>query len=67
MRIEDVVNNNKNLTNNCKLNTEEGRQLATLSVLTDISETLAMMVDLYGVIHGREINPRQRNGQNAEQ
>lgn len=66
MRIEDVVQNNKNLSKNCKLNTDAGRQTAMLSVLTDISETLAMLLDVYGVVHGREVNPRQRGRQDAE-
>ena len=64
MRIEDVAKNNQDLPKKLKLNTEEGRQAATLSVLTDISETLALLTDLYAMVHGRVIS---KNGeQNAE-
>ena len=67
MRIEEVFENNKKLPTKVQLNTEEGRQLATLSVLTDISETLAMMLDMYGVVHGREVNLKKDGKKNAEQ
>jgi hypothetical protein len=50
---------------NCRLNMEEGRQAAILSVLTDISETLAIMVDLYGIVHGRIVSSNG-DGKNAE-
>ena len=67
MRSDEVAKNNQDLSNNLPLNTDAGRQKAILSVLTDISETLAWIVDMYTVIHGREINPRDRRGRNAEQ
>lgn len=57
MRIEEVYQNNQNLKK-LPLNTEEGRQKATLSVLTDISESLAMLIDLYGVVHGRVVSSK---------
>ena len=66
MRIEEVFENNKKLPTKVQLTTEEGRQLATLSVLTDISETLAMMLDMYGVVHGREVSLK-KDGNNAKQ
>lgn len=55
MRIDDVDRNNKQLAKSIKLSTEEGRQMALLSVMTDISETLAMLLDMYGVVHGRYV------------
>ena len=65
MRIEEVFQNNKDLTKNCRLETEAGRQKAMLSVLTDISETLAMMLDMYGVVHGRTISTKEGPGEQA--
>jgi hypothetical protein len=56
MRIDEVIENNKKMQKNYRINTEEGRQAAILSVLTDISETLAIMVDLYGIVHGRIVS-----------
>lgn len=64
MRIEDVAKANKELPKNCKLSTEDGRQMAILSVLTDISETLAILTDLYGMSHGRVVS--KNGGQNAQ-
>lgn len=61
MRIDGIVEANKSLSKRCRLNTEEGRQMAMLSVLTDISETLAILTDLYGMAHGRVIS---QNGEN---
>lgn len=65
MRIDEVITSNKNLSQNCRLNTEEGRQMATLSVLSDISETLAILTDLYGIVHGRVVSKNE--GNNAQQ
>lgn len=64
MRIEEVYQNNQNLKN-LKLSTHDGREMATLAVLTDISETLAMMLDMYGVVHGRVVS--MKGEPNAEQ
>ena len=58
MRIDEVIENNKKLQKNYRINTEEGRQAAILSVMTDISETLAIMVDLYGIVHGRIVSSK---------
>lgn len=66
MRIEEVFENNRKLPTQVQLTTEEGRQLATLSILTDISETLAMMLDLYGVVHGREVSLKKDGKIDAE-
>lgn len=55
MRIEEVYQNNQKLKE-LKLSTHDGREMATLAVLTDISETLAMMLDMYGVVHGRVVS-----------
>ena len=57
MRIEEVYQNNQNLKK-LPLNTEEGRQKAMLFVMTDISESLAMLIDLYGVVHGRVVSSK---------
>jgi hypothetical protein len=59
MRIDEIVENNKKIAqSSLKSETEIAR--ATLSVLTDISETLAMFLDLTGNIYGREIlTPKQ--------
>ena len=65
MRIDEVIENNKKMQKNCRLNMEEGRQAAILSVMTDISETLAIMVDLYGIVHGRIVSSKG-DGKNAE-
>jgi len=65
MRIDEVIENNKKLQKQYRINTEEGRQAAILSVMTDISETLAIMVDLYGIVHGRIVSSN-RDGKNAE-
>lgn len=65
MRVDDVIKTNKELPQNCRLNTEEGRQMAMLAVLTDISETLAIIADLYGIVHGRVIS--KSGGNNVEQ
>ena len=65
MRIDEVIENNKKLQKNYRINTEEGRQAAILSVMTDISETLAIMVDLYGIVHGRIVSSKG-DGKNAE-
>ena len=54
MRTDEVVENNKKISEqSLKTATEVERQI--LSVLTDISETLAMQVDLTANIYGREI------------
>lgn len=65
MRIDEMIENNKKLQKTYRINTEEGRQAAILSVMTDISETLALMVDLYGIVHGRIVS-NNRDGKNAE-
>ena len=59
MRSDEVAKNNQNLSNNLPLNTDAGRQKAILSVLTDISETLALMVDLYASVYGRVISRKE--------
>lgn len=65
MRIDEVITSNKKLSQNCRLNTEEGRAIATLSVLSDISETLAILTDLYGIVHGRVVSRNEDS--NAQQ
>ena len=65
MRIDEVIENNKKLQKTYRINTEEGRQAAILSVMTDISETLAIMVDMYGIVHGRIVSSN-RDWKNAE-
>lgn len=64
MRVDNIIENNKKIQENFKLDTDKGRQLAILSVLTDISETLALYVDIYASIYGREItlNDDKRRG-----
>lgn len=64
MRIEEVYQNNQRLKD-LKLGTADGRDKATLAVLTDISETLAMMLDMYGVVHGRVVSMKGEQ-QNAD-
>ena len=59
MRSDEVAKNNQDLSNNLPLNTDAGRQKAVLSVLTDISETLALMVDLYAAVYGRVISRKE--------
>ena len=59
MRSDEVAKNNQDLSNNLPLNTDAGRQKAILSVLTDISETLALMVDLYAAVYGRVISRKE--------
>ena len=59
MRSDEVAKNNQDLSNNLPLNTDAGRQKAILSVLTDISETLALIVDLYAAVYGRVISRKE--------
>ena len=54
MRADEIIENNRKIGNG-SLKTEVDIARATLSVLTDISETLAMMTDLTASIYGREI------------
>lgn len=65
MRIDEIVKNNLEMQKKCPLNTEEGRQMAMLSVMTDISETLAILTDIYGAVHGRVIV--KKDDQDAQQ
>jgi hypothetical protein len=59
MRIDEVIDSNKKLSRNVRLNTEEGRQMALLSVLTDISETLALFLDMYAMTYGRVLSTKK--------
>jgi fumarylacetoacetate (FAA) hydrolase family protein len=54
MRADEIIENNKKIASG-SLKTTVEIERATLSVLTDISETLAMMTDLTASIYGREI------------
>ena len=54
MRSDEIIENNKKIANG-SLKTTVEIERATLSVLTDISESLAMYVDLTANIYGREI------------
>ena len=54
MRADEIIENNQRIGSKV-LKTELDVAKATLSVLTDISETLAMMTDLTASIYGREI------------
>ena len=65
MRINEIVESNKNMAEKAKLNTEAGRQMAILSVLTDISETLALMLDVYSNVHGREVTLKRKDENDA--
>ena len=47
MRVDEIFENNANLQKKLSLNTPKDLELAKLSVLTDISETLAILADLY--------------------
>lgn len=58
MRINDVAESNAKIQG-LNLNLEANREKATLSVLTDISETLALMLDLYAMVHGRTISRKE--------
>lgn len=62
MRTDKIIENNKKLSKDCKLGTPEGRQLAILSVLTDISETMALYTDLMASIYGRSIQYQKNDG-----
>jgi len=53
MRIETVKQNQRKLTKEYNLNKPEHLAQAQLSVLTDISETLAMYFDLMCAVYGR--------------
>lgn len=54
MRVDEIIENNQKISeSSLKSEVEVERQI--LSVLTDISETLAMYVDLTANIYGREI------------
>lgn len=73
MRADEIIENNQRIGSKV-LKTELDVAKATLSVLTDISETLAMMTDLTASIYGREIlnkkqieQMRKQRMQNAEQ
>ena len=59
MRIDEIAENNKKLPKQYRMTTEEGRQLAMISVLTDISETLAIFTDVYANIYGRMISRKE--------
>jgi hypothetical protein len=61
MRTEEVFDHNKSLKVD-DLNST-GIERARLNVLMDISETLAMLTDLYGAVHGREIISKQQQQQ----
>ena len=65
MRVEEVFEHHRSLKVE-DLNSN-GIERARLTVLMDISETLAMMTDLYGAVHGREIISRQQQQQMAQQ
>lgn len=73
MRADEIIENNQRIGSKV-LKTELDVAKSTLSVLTDISETLAMMTDLTASIYGREIlnkkqieQMRKQRMQNAEQ
>ena len=53
MRIETVKTNQRKIVRECNLKEPEGIAQAQLSVLTDISETLAMYFDLLCAVYGR--------------
>ena len=64
MRIDEIRSNNKAMQKICNINKEEGRQMALLYVLTDISETLAIISDAYMLSHGIRF---AKGDDNAEQ
>ena len=56
MRTNEVIENNKKLQEQFNgFKDEKSIRLATLSVLTDISETMALFTDLFANIYGRQI------------
>ena len=54
MRADEIIENNQKISESSLKSAVEVER-AILSVLTDISETLAMYVDLTANIYGREI------------
>ena len=54
MRVDEIIENNQKISESSLKSAVEVER-AILSVLTDISETLAMYVDLTANIYGREI------------
>ena len=53
LRIDTIKENNKKLTTDFNLMNQTQLEQAKLSVLTDISETLAMWFDLMCMVYGR--------------
>lgn len=53
LRIDTIKENNKKLTTDFNLMNPHQLEQAKLSVLTDISETLAMWCDLMCMVYGR--------------
>lgn len=65
MRTDEIMDSHKRVRID-DLNSN-GLERARLAVLMDISETLAILTDMYGIVHGREFStkPRQQPQQNA--
>ena len=56
MRSDKVIDNNKGLAKkHNSFRTEKDISLATLDVLTDISETLAAQLDFMSLIYNRQV------------
>lgn len=53
LRIDTIKENNKELTRKYDLHNPNQLEQAKLYTLTDISETLAMFVDLMCMVYGR--------------
>ena len=51
-RTSDVMGNIKKMQGKLSLNKEAERKIFEIGVITDISESLAMLVDLYALTHG---------------
>ena len=67
MRSDMIVRNNKELARKFRLATvKDNGMLALISVLTDISETLAVMTDLYAAVNRLQVSERTESQNDTE-
>ena len=63
-RYDQVVDGIKDAQNKFSLNSSEGRQIIGLTLLSQISETFAMFLDVYAVSHGLALGFPDKKGRN---
>ena len=59
MRIDEIRESNTAMQKKLNLNDDKQREIFMIGVLTDISETLALLVDVYAMVYGRVVSTKK--------